>query len=86
MIASAAESTQPMRSLISASVGPGQVSRSGQFSHQVMGLLGPMTGSQLPALQVFLASYVVFAAVTWLFYIRKGATFSRSKYADMSAL
>ena len=40
----------------------------------------------VPALQVFLASYVVFATVTWLFYIRKGAAFSRSKYADMSAL
>jgi NNP family nitrate/nitrite transporter-like MFS transporter len=40
----------------------------------------------VPALQVFLASYVVFAAVTWLAYIRKGATFSRSKYAEMSAL
>jgi NNP family nitrate/nitrite transporter-like MFS transporter len=40
----------------------------------------------VPALQVFLASYVVFASVTWLFYIRKGATFSRRKYAEMSAL
>jgi NNP family nitrate/nitrite transporter-like MFS transporter len=30
----------------------------------------------VPALQVFLASYVVFAAVTWLVYIRRSSSFS----------
>src|SRR5689334_8114018 len=40
----------------------------------------------VPALRVFLASYVVFAAVTWLMYIRKGAAFSRRRHAEMTAL
>jgi NNP family nitrate/nitrite transporter-like MFS transporter len=31
----------------------------------------------VPALRVFLVSYVVFAAVTWVVYIRRGASFSR---------
>jgi NNP family nitrate/nitrite transporter-like MFS transporter len=30
----------------------------------------------VPALQVFLASYIVFAAVTWLVYVRRGSSFA----------
>jgi NNP family nitrate/nitrite transporter-like MFS transporter len=30
----------------------------------------------VPALQVFLASYIVFAVVTWLVYLRKGSSFA----------
>ncbi len=32
----------------------------------------------VPALWVFLGSYVVFAAVTWTFYLRKSASFSEA--------
>jgi MFS transporter, NNP family, nitrate/nitrite transporter len=38
------------------------------------------------ALWVFLGSYIVFAAVTWFVYVRKGSDFSRSKHAGASAL
>jgi NNP family nitrate/nitrite transporter-like MFS transporter len=40
----------------------------------------------VPALQVFLASYLVLAAVTWSMYLRKGAAFSRRRHAGMTAL
>jgi NNP family nitrate/nitrite transporter-like MFS transporter len=41
----------------------------------------------VPALQVFLGSYVVFAAVTWAVYLRRGARFSRSRQGGgLSAL
>jgi NNP family nitrate/nitrite transporter-like MFS transporter len=40
----------------------------------------------VPALWVFLGSYVVFAAVTWLAYLRKGSAFSRTKQVSGMAL
>ena len=38
----------------------------------------------VPALQVFLASYIVFATVTWFVYIRPAAEFSRKRHAAVA--
>ena len=40
----------------------------------------------VPALQVFMASYVVFAAVTWFVYLRTSSSFSRRRHVGFATL